>query len=253
MQPASQMIPSVIRKLCIGTILASACLGGPPANLARKVAEEETANEIARRDYTYRQSVVIEELDKRGMRSGEYKEVRDIIFSPTHERTEQFIGKPEMRLRRLKLTEEDFRDIREIQPFLFTADQLWAYETRYRGEETVDGMDCYVLQVRPRQILQGQRLFDGMVWVNKKELVIVRTYGQAVPQILSMKREKENLFPHFTTVREKVDGKHWFPVLTYADDILPFRGGPIHMRMTIRYSNYKRFAADSTVTFETPK
>ena len=28
----------------------------------------------------------------------------------------------------------------------------------------------------------------------------------------------ENLFPRFTTIRKPVDGKHWFPVYTYADD-----------------------------------
>lgn len=223
----------------------------PPEDLVRRVALREMENEQARLYYTYRQTVVLEELDKRGVRVGHYREVRDIIFSPEQERTEKFIGQPLNLLKRLILTEEDFRDIREVQPFMLTPDQLWIYETRFRGEETVDEVDCYVLQVRPRQILQGQRLFDGLLWVSKHDLSIVRTEGRAVPQIHGTKTE--NLFPRFTTFRVPVDGKYWFPVHTHADDILPFRTGPQRVRLTIRYSHYQRFSAESTVTFEDVK
>lgn len=204
-------------------------------------------NEQERQHYTYRQTVVIQELDKRGVRGGEYREVRDIIFSPEQERTEQFVGRPSNSLKRLLLTEEDFRDIREVQPFLFTPDQLWMYETRYRGRERVDGIDCYVLEVRPRQILAGQRLFEGLFWVNPEDYAIVRIGGRAVPQIRSM--GTENLFPEFTTLRGSVDGKHWFPLVTHADDVLQFRTGPQRIRMTIRYSDYQRFTAEAVIKY----
>jgi hypothetical protein len=69
--------------------------------------------------------------------------------------------------------------------------------------------------------------------------------GQAVPQIHRTK--EENLFPHFTTVRTKV-GDYWFPQLTAADDTLYFRTGPQRIKMTIRYSNYQRFGAESKIT-----
>ena len=248
MQPAIQTMSSVIRKLCIGIILTSAWSAEPPADLARQVAERETGNAAARLNYTYRQSVFIEEFDRRGRRTGHYQETRDIVFSPGQGRTEEFVGKPVSRLQRLRLTEEDFRDIREVQPFLFTADQLWAYETRYRGEETIDGAGYYVLEVCPRQTFQGQRLFDGMLWIHQDDLAVVHAEGKAVPSIF--RDNSENLFPRFTTTRAKFDGKHWFPVYTHSDDVLPFRTGPLRMRMSIRYSNYKRFTAESTITFE---
>lgn len=208
------------------------------------MAHRETESEAERNEYTYRQTVTLQELDTRGAARGQYKEVRDIIFSPEHERTEEMIGKPENGLKFLRLTDEDFRDIRDIQPLVVTEDRLWNYETRFKGEENVDDVDCWVLQVRPRQILQGQRFFDGLIWVEKKAYNIVRMEGQAVPQILTTK--SENLFPHFTTIRKPVDGKHWFPVYTYADDALPFRTGPQRIRLRIAYSNYKRFGAEST-------
>jgi hypothetical protein len=62
--------------------------------------------------------------------------------------------------------------------------------------------------------------------------------------------KSENLFPRFTTVRQRIDGQHWFPVATIGDDTLPFRTGPIHMKLSIRYSDYKRFSAESNITFK---
>ena len=253
MQATVQTTPSVVRNWRIGFILASLFsvtalfADDAPANLIRRVAQRETETAQAQSNYTYRQSVNIDELDNHGAKLGGYREVRDIIFSPKQERTEQMNGKPFDTLSHLKLTEEDFRDIREVQPILLTQDQSFLYETHFRGDETMDGVDCYVIQIRPRQILQGQRLFDGMLWVSKQDYSIVRSEGQAVPQIQTTKNE--NLFPHFTTLRQKVDGGFWFPITTYADDTLFFRTGPQRIRMVIRYSEYKKFGAESKITF----
>ena len=210
------------------------------------MAHRETETEAERNQYMYRQTVTIDELDDRGAARGAYREVRDIVFSPQHERTEEAIGRAENRLKYLLLTDEDFRDIREIQPLVLTEDRLWNYETKFRGEETMDEVECWVLQVKPRQILQGQRFFDGTIWVDKQEYNIVRLEGQAVPQIRTTKTE--NLFPRFTTIRKPIDGRHWFPIYTYADDTLQFRTGGQRIRLRIAYGNYQRFGAVSTFT-----
>jgi hypothetical protein len=222
----------------------------PPPGLPKRVAERETHNEAARQNYMYRQTVIIEELDTRGVIRGRYREVREVIFTPAGERVERLAGKPSNSLKNLRLTEEDFRDVREVQPFLFTNDLLWRYQARYRGEDTFAGELCYLLEVKPKQILEGQRLFSGIFWVSQKDHSIVRSEGKAVPEIRTTK--EENLFPLFTTVRQKVDGENWFPILTVADDTLQFVQGPLRLRMRIEYSGYRRFGAESTVTFEEP-
>jgi hypothetical protein len=233
--------------LALAAFQAVAWAEGPPGDLARRVALRATETRQARDNYTYRQSVRIEELSPSGASAGEYREMREVIFSPQEERTERLIGKPLSLLKRLRLTEEDFRDIRQVQPFLFDSQQLRAYETQFKGEETMDGVDCWVLQVRPRQILTGQRLFDGLLWVSKTGYDIVRSEGRAEPQIRSTK--EENLFPHFTTLWAPVEGGFRFPVYTHADDTLDFRVGPQRIRLVIRYSEYRRFTAESTVKY----
>src|SRR3954469_21271965 len=100
----------------------------PPADIAKRVAARETAAEADRAHFTYRQIVTINDY------AGEYKEVRDIVFSPEGERSEVMVGKPSNSLSKLRLTEEDFRDLREVQPLLLTDETLWFYEVRYRGE-----------------------------------------------------------------------------------------------------------------------
>lgn len=215
------------------------------------MAARATATRLERANYTYRQTVLIEELSPSGARAGEYREAREVVFSPQAERSERVVGKPLETLKRLRLTEEDFRDIREVQPFLFDQDQLWAYETKVKGEENVDGIACYVLQVRPRQILAGQRLFDGILWVSRQDYSIVRTNGKAVPETRS-KTQQENLFPRFTTIWTPAGNGYWFPAHTYADDTLDFRNGPQRIRLTIRYQDYKRFGADTRIEFTAP-
>lgn len=254
MPPATHKTASVsaYRRLIAGlSILASACFpafpAGPPPDLAKRVAEREYACEQLRGHYAFRQSVSVQEMEPRG---GLFRETRDVIFSPSGERTEKLLSEPHSTLRRLILTPEDFEDIRHIQPMLIIPALLPRYAVRYRGEEDVDGIATWVIELTPRQVFHGFRMFDGLIWADQRDLSIVRIHGRAVPNIQT--RNQENLFPAFTTLRERIDGDCWFPSTTWADDTLPFRTGPLRMKLQIRYSNYKRFRADSTITFETP-
>jgi hypothetical protein len=234
----------------IALIVASACAlaaAEPPANFLRKIAERETENARARENYTYRQSVSVQEFNVQGAAVGEYREVRDVTFSPTRGRYEQVVEPPHSTLTHVRLTAEDYTDIRNIEPFLLTADKVSLYEGRYQGEQTMDGVPCFVEYVRPRQILAGQRFFEGTLWVRQSDFAVVRSEGQAVPQIDTLK--EQNLTPHFTTMRREIDGKWLFPVETYSDDTLFFRDFPQRLRTVIRYMNYKKFGAESTVTF----
>ena len=76
-----------------------------PADLARRVAHLETETQHARDHYTYRQSVTVIEMSGHGAMVGQYHEMRDVIFSPTAERTEVIVGQPLLTLKNLKLTE----------------------------------------------------------------------------------------------------------------------------------------------------
>jgi hypothetical protein len=221
-----------------------------PRDLARRVARNESLIRELRDQYTFRQDFRFEELADNGRRTGFYHEVRDVVFSPAAERAEVLVSGPNNSLSRIRLTKEDFQDVRDIQNFLFTEDVLWLYQVRHRGEERIDGEDCWVMQVTPRNELQGMRFFEGLLWVSKKDEEIVRAHGKAVPEIRTSK--SENLFPLFTTLRTKIDG-HWMPASTVADDELPFSSGRQRVRLQVEFANYKRFGAETSIQFGEPQ
>ena len=105
-----------------------------------------------------------------------------------------------------------------------------------------------VLQVKPKQILDGQRLFSGLLWISQADFSVVQSEGQAVPEILGTKQE--NLFPRFRTIRHRMPEGYWFPVLTVADDTLPFRNGAQRMKMRVEYANYQKFGSETVIRFE---
>jgi hypothetical protein len=218
----------------------------PPEEIIRKFAEKEKQFRIARANYTYRQSVQVQELNANDRVMGEYQMVSDITFDSAGKRTEKVVRAPANTLKNISLTPQDLQDIREIQPFVLTSDDIGKYNLKYLGKEKVDEIDCYVFDVGPKTIEKGQRYFQGQIWVDDKDLQIVKTYGKAVPDI--RERGQENLFPRFETYREQIDA-YWFPTYTRAVDTLQFSTGAQRMRQIIKYENYKKFEADVKLTY----
>ena len=116
------------------------------------------------------------------------------------------------------------------------------------GQQKEDELNTYVFDIKPKRIEKGQRYFDGRIWVDDHDFQIVKTFGKTVPDMVS--KGNENLFPAFTTYREQIDGKYWFPTYTRVDDTLQFSNGDVHIRQTVKYTNYKRFGAKTKITFE---
>jgi hypothetical protein len=74
----------------------------------------------------------------------------------------------------------------------------------------------------------------------------VKTYGRGVGL---MKRGADNQYAKFETYREQIDGKYWFPTYTTANDTLYFRDNTAHVKMTVKYQDYKQFKADTNIKY----
>src|SRR5438552_9089242 len=219
----------------------------PVDEIIQKLAQKEKEFRIARGNYTYHQTVRVQTLNANDRVMGEYYVESDITFDSAGKRTERITKAPPNTLQGIQLTPEDLQDIREIAPFVLTSDEIGKYNLKYLGKEMVDEIDSYVFDVAPKTIEKNQRYFQGQIWVDDKDLQIVKTYGKAVPDRKT--RDNENLFPRFETYREQIDGKYWFPTYTRAQDTLRFSGGSKRMRQVIKYENYKKFEADVRLTF----
>jgi hypothetical protein len=219
-----------------------------PDEIIRKFAAKEAEFAQARNNYTYRQSVKLQELDPGGNPTGgQWELVEDILFSLEGKRIEKVVYAPVQNLQNIILTPEDEQDLRNVQPFVLTTAEIPDYDVKYLGREKVDEISCYTFSVKPRKMVQGKRYFEGEVWVDDRDLQIVKTYGKGVGVI---KKSSDNQFPKFETYREQIDGKYWFPTYTRADDTLHFKNGDSQrIRMVVKYQDYKRYEGKSTIKF----
>ncbi len=219
----------------------------PVDDIIKRFAQHESEFKDARNNYTYSQSVLVEDV---APHQGEYRMESEIVFTPEGRRYENVTYAPPPNLPDFDLSPEDMKDLESIQPFVLTSEELPKYDVKYVGREKVDEINAYVFSVAPKKIEKGQRYFQGTIWVDDRDLAIVKSDGKAVPDL------KNNLFPRFVTYRENIEGTFWFPTYTHADDILHFAGNDVHMRMTVRYKDYKRFGATiklgQSKTIDTP-
>ena len=231
----------------------SVITSAPPALPVEQIIQKFGAHELEfkheRDNYTYEQTFVMQTLDMDGEVDGEYRLSSAIVFNANAKRTEVITDAPTPTLKRIMLTQQDLDDLEHVQPFVLTSDDLPKYDVTYVGQQQLDELPTYVFDVGPKKIEKNQRYFQGRVWVDQRDLAIVKTFGKAVPDIRK-KNGEENVFPRFETFRENIEANYWFPTYTRANDVLHFTGQDIRVRMIVRYKNYKRFG--STIKFGKP-
>ena len=225
----------------------------PPEQIIKQFAAKESEFQDALNHYTYRRYARVQTLDDDNKVDGEWYEVDDIVFDSTGRRTEKVVFAPGNTLQRVIMTPSDLQDIQHGYPFVLTTEEIAQYDVNYVGKQTVDEVACYVFTVSPKVIEKKKRYFDGRIWVDATDLQIVVTNGRMVPD--DTRKNNEDLHPPFMTWRQQVDGHYWFPVYTKGEGVLHFAAGAgtigddVHIRDTIKYTDYKRFGSTSTIIY----
>jgi len=213
----------------------------PVQQIIQKFTEHEDEFRRERENYTYTQFVIMQTIDDDGQPDGEYRLTSDILFTPSGKRYQKDTYAPVSTLNRIQMSQQDFDDIEKVWPLVMTPDELPKYDVKYVGREQVDEVSTYVFDITPLKMEKGQRYFQGRVWVDDKDLQIVKTRGKATGLL---KKKEDQAFPTFETFRENIEGHFWFPTYTRADDVLHFKTGPdVRIRVSVKYTNYKRFGS----------
>ena len=220
-----------------------------PEDIIKRFAAKETEFAKARDQYTYRQDVRVQTVDGSTV-DGEYHEVFDVMFDDKGHRIENVVFAPQSSLTKIFMSQEDFEDIRHRLPFVLTTEDLPEYNILYVGQQKEDELNCFVFDIAPKKIEGKKRYFQGRVWVDDHDFQIVKTYGKTVPDIREKHGNQENLFPKFTTWRQQIDDKYWFPVYTKADDELHFKMEDVHIKEVVKYEDYKRFGSNVKILYE---
>lgn len=204
--------------------------------IIKRFTEAESENKRARNNYTFTQDINAMTLGEAGSITGTLRRTSDIVFDDRSNRIEKitFFPVPTMQV---SFTQEDYQDLSGVQPFALSVEDLPKYQIDYVGKDKIDELTTYVFDVKPKKMIKGERYLQGKIWVDDQDLQIVKVAGQAVPEI------NEQKFPHFESYRENIDSRYWFPTYIYVDDVLEFKkSGSVHLRVTVRFTNYKKFS-----------
>jgi len=213
----------------------------PVEQIIQKFTQHEEEFRKERDNFTYTQIFVFQEIDENGRPEGEYRLTSDILFTPAGKRYEKVVDAPAPTLSRISMSQQDFDDIEKVWPLVLTPDELPKYDVKYVGREQVDEVGTYVFDIAPKKMEKSQRYLQGRIWVEDRDLQIVKTRGKATGLL---KKKEDQAFPTFETFRENIESHYWFPTYTRADDILRFKSGQdVHIRLSVRYQNYKRFGS----------
>ena len=254
----ARKLPPAPHNARFGPLDPSKPSGITPAEIVERFAAKESQFKIALENYTYRRSVKFDTLDDKGKVDGEFFQVDDIVFSSLGHKREMIVYAPNSTLTRVAMSPADFDDIENRLPFTLTTEDIALYRVTYVGKQSVDRVPMYVFDVGPRQIEKGQRYFLGRIWVDAQDFQIVVTKGKNVPDNTRRNNDDsdEDLSVPFTTYRQQIDGKYWFPVYTVADGVLHFRNckkcvpEDDHVREIVKYADYRRFGTDIRIIYD---
>lgn len=214
-------------------------------DIIRKFSAKETQFRQALNSYAFKRDALVQEIGMGGQVVGEYHRISDFTFDDKGNRFEKINYFPMPSF--TSVTQEDLEDLGGVNPFALEGGKINQYNFKYIGKERIDELDLYVFDVAPKITPDPKktkdRFFIGRIWVDDRDLQIVKSKGKAIPET------KVNKFPVVETYREQIDGKYWFPTYVYADDDLVFDNGTdLRVRMRVKYTDFVVGRGKVTIT-----
>jgi hypothetical protein len=206
----------------------------PEQQIIQKFAAHEDAAKKAYDSYNFTQTIRIEELSDPG---GRITITGESYMKPDGQRYWRMSKPIQSTLKLTSYTLEDVRPILDLPLFFLTSDQIANYDFLYAGQQKLDELNTYIFQVKPKILKRGQRLFDGIVYVDDHDLAIVETYGKFVSEVVG--NGSDLPFSIFETYRENFREKYWLPTYTSSDDYTGSSDSELHLRLVVRDTDFK--------------
>src|ERR1700747_2940234 len=204
--------------------------------LIQKFAVQESKVKEIRSHYTYTQDVLIQTLNGTAV-DGQFHEITDISYDDKGKRIESVKFSEVPTLQGVQLSANDKDDISTFMPWILTADQLPDYKISYAGQQHVDDLDTYVFHVEPAKEEKNKRYLQGRVWVDNRDLQVVKLCGKSLPeQIRRKKKDPIEVRPTFAGYRQLTDG-YWLPADARVDDTLHFGVHSFHLHELVELMN----------------
>jgi hypothetical protein len=212
-------------------------------NIIKKFSENEFNFRQALTIYAFNRDAKVQTIGLGGQATGVFTRNSFMTFKEDGTRFEKILYNPISTLKGLEISPEDIDNLSGVNPFAIEPKYVSQYNFTYVGKEKIDELDLYVFDVSPKVLPNpkktSQKFFTGRVWVDDRDLMIVKSKGKAVPEGKDM-NGMDQRFPVVETWRDSIDGKYWFPVLSTSDDELVFSSGDVvKLKMRVKYYNYR--------------
>lgn len=221
----------------------------PQEEIIKRFSASEDVMQKLYETYTFAQTIRVEELGDPG---GKFTVSGQVYTKPDGAHWFRVTKEAESDLKSIHLSLEDVRTITSIPLFVLTTKEVGHYDFKYAGQDKLDDINTYVFQVTPKELSRSRRYFKGVIWVDDRDLVIVKSYGQFVSEIPGSGTKLP--FSIFETFRENFQDKYWLPTYIRSDDFIP--GGPegdVHLHLVIRDSDLKLQEPPGVAAPEPPK
>lgn len=213
--------------------------------IIKNVVNKEGEFREALKNYVFNRFAVMQTVGLGGQITGEFRRDSFMSFNAEGARFEKVLFAPISTIEEITITPEDLENLGGIDPFAIEPSHVSEYNFNYLGKEKVDELDLYVFDVTPKVVPDWKktnlRLFTGRIWIDDRDLQIVKSKGKAVP-------EGKQRYPIVETWRENIDGKYWFPaysLVTGQDGELVFENGSVaRIKMRVKYTDYRQGRSD---------
>lgn len=221
---------------------------GPPPIPEQEIIQKFAANEdIAKKvyeNYTFLQTIRIEELSNPG---GKFTVLGESYLHPDGQRFFRVLKPAQSDLKFTSYTLEDVQAIVSHPLFFLTSDEIANYNFLYAGQFKLDELNTYVFQVKPKMLSRNHLLFQGVIYVDDHDLAVVETYGKFVSEIPPEEGSKLP-FTMFDIFRENFQEKYWLPTYISSDDYVTSKdSGDLHIRLVVHSTDFKLNSAAQPV------
>jgi hypothetical protein len=196
-------------------------------DFAREVLSKEADFAKAMANFSYKTEALVETLDGDAV-DGEFRQVSTLGFGANGPRREIADGAVNT-LKRIKFADRDLDAL--LDAFTLTPARVAVGDIVYSGRQRVGRFNASLFDMVPRNASADVRGFQGRVWVRGREDAIMRICGRTASAPIAPMR--------YLVVRELVAEQYWFPVLIRADEEARIGKETVHVRLTVKYSDYK--------------
>jgi hypothetical protein len=229
----------------LGSQAEATIVNDPPkgvsiSNIIQSFAAKEKEFKQAREIYAYMEDVTVR-ASCRGAQPGVYHLMVEFISDGKGHRLER-VKAADSTLQCIAITKEDLDAFRNQSLLVLTTEEIPDYQINFVGQQQQDSLHFYVFDVSPVAVQPGKPQFEGRIWVDAHDLLIVKSHGTIVAKREKKRKGDENPLPAVTTWREQIDGRYWFPTYSRANDVLHFSNGDVQIEEVIKLTNYKAIA-----------